>query len=42
MGIRERALLFGGRMEVRSKPGEGATLEVILPFKGARQEQGVA
>ncbi len=30
MGIRERALLFGGRMEVRSKPGEGTTLEVTF------------
>lgn len=32
MGIRERALLFGGRLEVRSKPGEGTTLEVFLPL----------
>jgi signal transduction histidine kinase len=35
MGIRERALLFGGRMEVRSKLGEGTTLEVTLPLKAA-------
>ncbi len=31
MGIRERALLLGGRLEVRSKPGSGTTLEVFLP-----------
>jgi signal transduction histidine kinase len=34
MGIRERALLFGGQMEVRSSPGHGTTLEVVLPLKG--------
>jgi signal transduction histidine kinase len=32
MGIRERALLFGGRLEVSSKPAEGTTLEVFLPL----------
>lgn len=32
MGIRERALLFGGRLEVCSKPDEGTTLEVFLPL----------
>ncbi|MFQ5613438.1 MAG: sensor histidine kinase [Anaerolineae bacterium] len=32
MGVRERALLFGGRLEVRSRPGEGTTLEVCLPL----------
>lgn len=32
MGIRERALLFGGRLEIRSKPGEGTTLQVFLPL----------
>jgi signal transduction histidine kinase len=31
MGIRERALLFGGRLDIRSKPGEGTSLEVFLP-----------
>jgi signal transduction histidine kinase len=39
MGIRERALLFGGRMEVRSRPGEGTTLEVTLPLKAAPGRQ---
>jgi signal transduction histidine kinase len=39
MGIRERALLFGGRMEVRSKPGEGTTLEVFLPLSQKSQDR---
>lgn len=34
MGIHERALLFGGQMEVRSSPGHSTTLEVLLPLKG--------
>lgn len=33
MGVRERALLFGGRLEVRSRPGQGTTLEVCLPLR---------
>jgi signal transduction histidine kinase len=33
MGIRERALLFGGKIEVRSKPDQGTTLEVHLPLE---------
>lgn len=33
MGIRERALLFGGRLEIRSKPSQGTSLEVFLPLK---------
>ena len=32
MGLHERALLFGGRLEVCSKPGEGTSLEVCLPI----------
>ncbi|MEW5957919.1 MAG: histidine kinase [Chloroflexota bacterium] len=32
MGLHERALLFGGRLEVHSQPGEGTTLEVFLPL----------
>jgi signal transduction histidine kinase len=39
MGIRERALLFGGRIEVRSRPGEGTTLEVTLPLKAVPGRQ---
>jgi signal transduction histidine kinase len=33
MGIRERALLFGGKIEVRSRPGQGTALEVHLPLE---------
>jgi len=29
--MRERVLLAGGRLEVRSVPGEGSTLEFSLP-----------
>ena len=38
MGIRERALLFGGQMEVRSGPGQGTTLEVFLPLENTSKE----
>lgn len=39
MGLHERALLFGGRLEVRSQPGQGTTLEVCLPLPdGSTQE----
>jgi len=34
MGIRERALLFGGRVTVTSQPGAGTKLTVHLPFSG--------
>jgi signal transduction histidine kinase len=30
MGIHERALLFGGRLDIHSKPGEGTIIEVFL------------
>jgi signal transduction histidine kinase len=33
MGLHERALLFGGRLEVRSRPGEGTLLQVTLPLQ---------
>jgi len=31
-GMRERALLLGGHCEIRSEPGEGATVDVRLPL----------
>ena len=37
MGIRERALLFAGHMQVRSSPSHGTTLEVFLPLKDIPQ-----
>ncbi len=36
MGLHERALLFGGRLEVRSRPSEGTTMEVSLPLRLAQ------
>jgi 2,3,4,5-tetrahydropyridine-2-carboxylate N-succinyltransferase len=34
MGIRERAQLFGGSMNVESGENEGTRLEVVLPLDG--------
>jgi hypothetical protein len=31
MGMRERALLLGGRLEVESEDGRGTTIRAILP-----------
>lgn len=31
-GMRERALLLGGHLEIRSQPGSGTTIEVRLPL----------
>ena len=33
MGIRERALLLGGRLEINGKPGSGTLLTIHLPDK---------
>jgi len=35
VGIRERTLLLGGRMEIVSAPGEGFTLRVRIPLLAA-------
>ena len=35
-GMRERALLAGGRLEISSKPGEGTTVELTVRSRGAR------
>ena len=32
MGMRERALRFGGHLSLRSQPGEGTTVVVYLPY----------
>ena len=32
MGIRERALLYGGQLTLRSAPGEGTEVQVQLPY----------
>lgn len=36
LGIRERAALFGGRVEVESRPGKGTTLFVRIPIVSAQ------
>jgi signal transduction histidine kinase len=35
LGMRERAELLGGQMRLRSAPGQGTTIEVVLPLDGA-------
>jgi signal transduction histidine kinase len=32
MGMRERALLYGGQLRISSGPGQGATIEARLPL----------
>lgn len=32
MGMRERALLYGGRLAITSSPGKGTTITVRLPI----------
>jgi signal transduction histidine kinase len=34
LGIRERVQLLGGRMRIRSTPGKGSGLFIIVPDKG--------
>lgn len=34
-GMRERAILLGGTFEIESASGNGTTIRVIIPFKGA-------
>ncbi|HEV2775036.1 MAG TPA: ATP-binding protein, partial [Solirubrobacteraceae bacterium] len=35
-GMRERALLAGGRLEIRSAPGEGTSVELTVRARGTR------
>jgi signal transduction histidine kinase len=35
LGMRERAALVGGRLELRATPGQGTRLRVHLPIRGA-------
>ena len=32
MGMRERALLYGGQLTITSSPGQGATITARLPL----------
>jgi signal transduction histidine kinase len=38
VGIHERALLAGGRVEIESAPGEGTTLYVKIPITPKERE----
>jgi two-component system sensor histidine kinase UhpB len=35
LGMRERALLVGGRLEIRSRPGHGTQVRLALPLRSA-------
>jgi len=39
-GMRERADAAGGKLEVRSAPGQGTTVEIIIPIQEETQETG--
>jgi len=39
VGMRERVLMLGGRLELDSEPGEGTTLRAYIPLHQAGQEQ---
>jgi signal transduction histidine kinase len=35
LGLKERAALAGGSARITSSPGQGATVEILLPLNGA-------
>lgn len=37
VGLRERAEIFGGRLEVESRPGQGASVKLTLPMEEVKQ-----
>lgn len=39
MGMRERASLLGGRVEIISSPSAGTTVEVFLPLNGSSEDR---
>jgi PAS domain S-box-containing protein len=39
MGMRERAALVGGRVQIISSPGKGTKVEVSLPLKGCNEDR---
>jgi two-component system sensor histidine kinase UhpB len=41
LGMRERAALVGGRLEIESSPGRGTTVFLYLPWKAALQAPSV-
>ena len=38
VGMRERATLVGGRLEVSSRPGEGTRIYLTVPLNGSTGE----
>jgi two-component system sensor kinase len=38
LGMRERAAMFGGHVEIAGVPGKGTTVIVRMPFRGANHE----
>jgi two-component system, chemotaxis family, CheB/CheR fusion protein len=42
IGMRERAVLVGGTLEIESKPKEGTTIFARVPFKFSEEEAGAA
>ncbi|TMD59682.1 MAG: sensor histidine kinase, partial [Chloroflexi bacterium] len=41
IGMRERAALLGGKLVISSRPGEGTSVEAILPLSIPRKEDAV-
>ncbi len=39
VGMRERVLMLGGRLELDSEPGEGTTLRAFIPLDPTAQER---
>jgi signal transduction histidine kinase len=42
IGVRERVMLVGGTLDVRSAPGAGTTVEAVLPVRRRQSRTGVA
>lgn len=40
VGMRERAAILGGRMSISSAPGQGTTIEIVIPRAGGEADGG--
>ncbi|OIQ66005.1 oxygen sensor histidine kinase NreB [mine drainage metagenome] len=38
LGMRERAILVGGELDIASSPGQGSTVELTCPWRGHGRE----